>query len=490
MRNLLREIARHFHREDVWCDEPRIGGRELLHRAREQPGTREQHQRHRDLGDHQRLLQALLSLAAATAHATRAQPLPKRIFLAHTRHERENRRHQSGEQEGEEQHHSVHRNLVRPRRESRCETREHSHAGVRHHHAEQRAAEGEHAVLDEQHPAQTHGAGAKGRAHGHLVFTAHAAHQREVHHVRAGDDQHEGRGAHQQPERAARILPEHFLERRDGDLEVRARRIRLGIRLMHARGDRGDLGARLVHGRRGIEARDHLGHPVRAPVLHQRAHVMLADGHIHQGLDAAGEEGHRLQHADDVHLAARDAQLATDNRRVATEAREPVAVREHNDWRRAGAVVAGVERPAKDGAEPHHGEVVASDESDVDLRGVVAVHHIERELRILGDVGERLGLLAEVVDLGDGERDVGGAEPFGGLAQVHQAIAVGVRERAEQHAAEHGEDGGVGADAEPEGEDDGEGEAARVPEAAEDVAEGQGHLGGRSEGGSRAKLPR
>ena len=57
-----------------------------------------------------------------------------------------------------------------------------------------------------------------------------------------------------------------------------------------------------------------------------------------------------------------------------------------------------------------------------------------------------------------------------GLAQVDEAVAIPMRQRLEQHAANDAEDRGVGADAEPEREHDGEREAAGAGEAAEGVA--------------------
>ena len=50
-------------------------------------------------------------------------------------------------------------------------------------------------------------AGAERGAHHQLVLAPHAAHQREVRDVGAGDDQHERRRAHEQPEREPRLLP-------------------------------------------------------------------------------------------------------------------------------------------------------------------------------------------------------------------------------------------------------------------------------------------
>ena len=80
--------------------------------------------------------------------------------------------------------------------------------------------------------------------------------------------------------------------------------------------------------------------------------------------------------------------------------------------------------------------------------------------------------LPDVHDLGDRERGVLLPGAGGRLLEVEQPVAALVRQRAEQHPAEHAEDRGIGADAECQGEDDGEGEARGVDERAQGVAHG------------------
>ena len=69
---------------------------------------------------------------------------------------------------------------------------------------------------------------------------------------------------------------------------------------------------------------------------------------------------------------------------------------------------------------------------------------------------------AEVDEFGDGEVGVGVVEAGGALADVDEAVFVAIDQGAEEYAADEGEDGGVGADAEGESEDDGGGEAFGV----------------------------
>ena len=76
-------------------------------------------------------------------------------------------------------------NLVRARRIALGERDEQPHAAERDEHAEQRRPSAEHQILDEQQPAEPRDAGAERGAHDELLLAAHAAHEREVHDVRA-----------------------------------------------------------------------------------------------------------------------------------------------------------------------------------------------------------------------------------------------------------------------------------------------------------------
>jgi len=126
-------------------------------------------------------------------------------------------------------------------------------------------------------------------------------------------------------------------------------------------------------------------------------------------------------------------------------------------------------------SQAHHREVVSRDEADVDLRSGLVLDEIQRDRRILGDLAERLRGRPEVVDLGNRERDVVAPLRLGRLAEVHEPVAVAMRQRAEEHTAHGAEDRGVGTDAEAQGEDDGEGEAGGARKAPEDIAEVERH---------------
>ena len=85
----------------------------------------------------------------------------------------------------------------------------------------------------------------------------------------------------------------------------------------------------------------------------------------------------------------------------------------------------------------------------------------------IAELADGLDARLQVLDFGNGERLVVDADAGRALADVDQAIFVAIDERAEEHAADDAEDGGVGADPERERENHGDGEAFGVGEGAE-----------------------
>ena len=92
---------------------------------------------------------------------------------------------------------------------------------------------------------------------------------------------------------------------------------------------------------------------------------------------------------------------------------------------------------------------------------------VEKSPNALRDFTRRL----EVPQLGHGEVRVLDADAPGGLAEVDQPVRVAVDQRAQQHATNHAEDGGVGADPQRQRHDDGERQALGAAEGAERVFE-------------------
>ena len=200
-----------------------------------------------------------------------------------------------------------------------------------------------------------------------------------------------------------RLLAEDFLEWEDSDLVPRPRVVVLRIRFHHAGVDRRGLDLRLVHGRAGREARDHLGHAMAAALHHQRARVVLAHDHVQQRIHRAREVRGRLHDADDLHRLAAEPNVLADDPAITAESLHPVLVREDHDRRDVHAIIGVGQQATRDGGQPHHVEVVAGDEADGHTHRVLLPLQRVDHPRVLGDAGEALGALAEIVDLGDRE---------------------------------------------------------------------------------------
>jgi hypothetical protein len=106
-------------------------------------------------------------------------------------------------------------------------------------------------------------------------------------------------------------------------------------------------------------------------------------------------------------------------------------------------------------------------DADVDTVGLALFQKVEVHLVVFDQRIERGCLLAVVVQLLDGHTRIRTAGQRGGLAHEEQPLAVRIRQRFEQHAVYHAEDGGIGADTEAERQDREHGERPVLPQCAE-----------------------
>ena len=381
---------RDFHGEDVVGVHPRVHHGKPLHRACEQAGAGEENDGHRDLRDDEPLLQPLPPGTARGALAAGRQRCAELVLTRKLGRKREQHGDDHGERQGEGEHRAVNADLAGAWAVPLGEGDQHPHTTKSQHKTERGPEERQHQVFGEQELAEARGAGAQRGAHREFVFAAHAAHERQVGDVRAGDDEDKGRGAHQEPEGELGLLPEDFLEWRECDRVARRRIVGLGMVGVHPLGDGGDFGARLLDRRTGGEAGDHLRHAMRATGDHHRAHVVLAVHHVHDGVDAGREVRGRLQHAHDLDGLAADPHRLADDRAVAAKAFLPVLVREHHHGGGAGAIVTRAKGAAEHGGQAHDREVIPGDEADVDAHRVLFAQQAHRDRRVFGDAGERL----------------------------------------------------------------------------------------------------
>ena len=368
--------------------------------------------------------------------------------------------------DGDAEDAGVERDLVGAHREARGVVLEDAERGVAEAQAEHAAEQRRDQRLDQELDAQRLLVGPQRGAQRELVLAPRETRQRQVGDVGARDQQHERRGAEQDEERRPSAARELGAQRRHRHGEALRLVVGVGVLLVQARGDALDLGAGLLDRDAGLEAREDLGHPVQAVLLHGRAHVVRAGDHVGVEIGLLGIGRRRLQHADDGDADTVHLDLAADHVGVGAEEGAPEAIGQHRDAGRVLAVVRLVERAPEHRMQPEDVEVVAGDHSGPHPPRLVAADHVEGHRRELGDAVEALALIAIVGDLGHREQRVVDLRQGRRLPQVDQTIAVGVRQRPQQHAVEHAEDRGVGPDPEAEREDERQGVAGRAGEAA------------------------
>ena len=226
----------------------------------------------------------------------------------------------------------------------------------RQHHAHHGAGATEHQALRQQRAPQRPGAGAERRAHDQLAFPAHRAGENQVGHVRARDEEHDrGRGEQHEQDRPRRRR-DLIAKPRHPELDVGARRIRLGVLTQHGRMHGCQLGARRLERGPGRESAEQLRHPVAPVGDHRGAQVVRAGHHVRDDL-GVGRIGHRrFEDADHRGGARTEADRLADHGRIAVERGRPEPVRQDRRPGRLGPIVARVQQPAEHRAKAHHVE--------------------------------------------------------------------------------------------------------------------------------------
>ncbi len=193
-------------------------------------------------------------------------------------------------------------------------------------------------ALDHQLADQPRATGAERSPHRELAPPPGCAHQQEVGHVGAGDEQHEPDGAEEQQEHRARPA-NHLLEPRH-DPDAVALLLRMG--LPHGALDRLHVRARGLERHALLQPRDALELPLvpRVPALlvrQQRPQVRVGIGKV----EAAGH------HADDGVRQVVERDRAAHDRRIGAERAPPEAVAQDRDGGRTFVILFGQERTAE-----------------------------------------------------------------------------------------------------------------------------------------------
>ena len=150
---------------------------------------------------------------------------------------------------GQDKH--VERHAANTRNVGGIPPRHDAHRHVRQTETDDGADACQHQAFGEELTQYSESVGAECRTHGHFSLTCFRARQQEVRHVCAGDQQQEGNGAKQQPDRAAHRADDFVLEREDDRVELHLNRIQTFIG--HRLGDSMQLVGGLLHRRARLQ---------------------------------------------------------------------------------------------------------------------------------------------------------------------------------------------------------------------------------------------
>ena len=242
---------------------------------------------------------------------------------------------------------------------------------------------------------------------------------------------------------------------------------------MQARGNLAQLGLRRFDRGAGREPGVDVGHPVDALVLHRGAHVVIVgrvvDVEVLLALGRIMRAG--SEDADDDRFLDRQVEDLADRGRIRAEDALPVAVRQHHDRRRGLLLVIGNQQAAPQRLHAEDLEEVRRHQPAGRAMRVAAAEHVEGPVAELDELVDGLRRGPVVGDFLEREAGVLDAGAHRRLAEVHDAVGLGVGQRPQQHPVDDAEDGGVGPDAEAERQDEGQDEARRLGQAPDRRAE-------------------
>ena len=190
------------------------------------------------------------------------------------------------------------------------------------------------------------------------------------------------------------------------------------MRGQHAGVNRAQLRARLLDIRSGLQPAEELRHPMHAPVLHRRRHVMRARDDVRDQLRFRGIGHRRLEDADDRRGAIAELDLLAEQRFIAVQRLGPEAMRQHRHARRLRAIVGGIDQPAADRLEAHHREERSADDAGADHARFAEADQREVDRREVAELRDRLQAGLQIVDLRHREVRVVGAASGRALPDV------------------------------------------------------------------------
>jgi hypothetical protein len=210
---------------------------------------------------------------------------------------------------------------------------------------------------------------------------------------------------------------------------------------------------------------------MHATVHHGGVEVVRARHHVRHDL-RLGRVRHRwFQDADNGGRAIAEANGLSNDRLVGLQHAGPEPVRQHHGALGGRSVIGRPDQPACDGPQSHHAEVRPAHDPGPHHARLAKAHQREFQCREIAKGRHALHAGLQVAQLGNREVRVLDIDARRTLPDVDQAVFVLIGEGAQEHALDHGEDGGVGADAERQGQHDGEGESPGLCQGTRGVTE-------------------
>jgi hypothetical protein len=459
---------RHVRDHQPFGAEPRVGVKHAVEAAQHQPGSHQQHERHRDLGDHEPVAHAVLAGADAAAAGLLERLVQLRGERAPGRDDPERQPGHDGERRGHPEHDDVDPHLLDARHARRQRRQERLQPEVAEQHAGDGAQQRQQHALGQQLAQHARAAGPEREPHGDLALPVGGAREQQVRDVRARDQQHEGDRAQQQHQRGAHVADHGLVQRLDRHALLG---VRVRVLLGEPRGDRLDVGARLLHVDAGLQAAHHVDAGVVAAVV-LAADLVLQSQQRREDLGVPPAGVHRLRHHPDhrERVAAQDQRLAN-HLRIPSEAPLPEAFAQERDAGRAGLLLLGPERAAEDRLlaerrEHAGGDLPAVHALGLGRRAAGPGARAQDEVRAVEahDRVEHLVLVAHVLQVRDREAHLG--HLLRPLGEEDQALRLRVRERPQQDRVDYAEDGGVRTDPQRQRRHRDEREAGRLPQRA------------------------
>ena len=327
-------------------------------------------------------------------------------------------------------------------------------------------------ALDQQLTHQVRARGAKRRSNRQLAPPAGGPRDQQARDVRARDEQDEPDRSLQQQQRAAHVADEILAQRHEDDI-ARAARIRMFA--LHVRSDRVHVVLGVVEADAVLDSPDRL----EVPDVPRRRKIALVDrrrGHRllreYPQLRPVGPSETRRHDADDGRGLAVHVHAPADRCRVRSEERVPRRLIEDHHRLGRHRILCGRERPAERRRRAQHIEERCG---DVRARQLLRVARLDREgEQLVAHAGHRRQRPVVVLDVEELSRGMAGPRLVGRRRpHADDPRFVAERQRTQQHAVDHAEDGGVGGNPERNRRDRNRREGGGFQEGAESVGHSQ-----------------